>query len=184
MARTEVRGGQILDASVSLTADITGTLPIVNGGTGAATLPTGLLVGAGTGAITAATAGTDYTTPSSTETQTNKREVPRSTTINAPGATPTFDLNSYDEVDFTGLAATITSMTSGKTATLNNGEERMLRFKDNGTGRPITWGADYVSSGVYTLLATTVANKTHYVKLRYDSAATKLVCIGVDPTGY
>ncbi len=35
MARTEVRGGQILDSSVSLTADVTGVLPITNGGTGA-----------------------------------------------------------------------------------------------------------------------------------------------------
>jgi hypothetical protein len=35
MARTEVRGGQILDASVSLTADVTGVLPIANGGTNA-----------------------------------------------------------------------------------------------------------------------------------------------------
>lgn len=36
MARTEVRGGQILDASVSLTADVTGTLPVGSGGTGLA----------------------------------------------------------------------------------------------------------------------------------------------------
>lgn len=35
MARTEVRGGQILDASVSLTADVTGVLPVANGGTNA-----------------------------------------------------------------------------------------------------------------------------------------------------
>ena len=37
MPRTEVRGGQILDATVSLTADVTGVLPILNGGTGSTT---------------------------------------------------------------------------------------------------------------------------------------------------
>lgn len=45
---------------------------IADGGTGVSTLPSGLLKGAGTSAITAATAGTDYVSPSSTETQTNK----------------------------------------------------------------------------------------------------------------
>lgn len=40
MARTEVRGGQILDGSVSLTADVTGILPVANGGNGVSTGPT------------------------------------------------------------------------------------------------------------------------------------------------
>ena len=40
-------------------ADITGTVAVVNGGTGASTL-TGILKGNGTGAFTAAVAGTDY----------------------------------------------------------------------------------------------------------------------------
>ena len=48
--------------AVSLTADVTGTLPVGNGGTGAATL-TGVLKGNGTSALTAATAGTDYVAP-------------------------------------------------------------------------------------------------------------------------
>lgn len=52
MARTEVRGGQILDASVSLTADVTGILPVANGGTGAATQnANNVLLGNGTGAL-------------------------------------------------------------------------------------------------------------------------------------
>jgi hypothetical protein len=42
-------------------------VPITDGGTGASTLPSGLLKGAGTGAITAATAGTDYYAPGSTD---------------------------------------------------------------------------------------------------------------------
>jgi hypothetical protein len=44
-----------------LTTGVTGTLPVANGGTGASTFSSGaLLKGAGTSAITTATAGTDY----------------------------------------------------------------------------------------------------------------------------
>lgn len=58
-------------AAVSLTADVTGTLPVANGGSGAATL-TGILKGNGTSAFSAATVGTDYGTPdASTKTLTN-----------------------------------------------------------------------------------------------------------------
>ncbi len=49
---------------VNLTTQVTGTLPVANGGTGAATL-TGVLKGNGTSAFTAATAGTDYLAPPS-----------------------------------------------------------------------------------------------------------------------
>ena len=48
--------------AVSLTADVSDTLPVANGGSGAATL-TGVLKGNGTSAFTAATAGTDYVAP-------------------------------------------------------------------------------------------------------------------------
>lgn len=45
-----------------LTTGVTGTLPVSNGGTGAATL-TGIVKGNGTGAFTAAVAGTDFVAP-------------------------------------------------------------------------------------------------------------------------
>lgn len=46
-------------AQASLATGVTGTLPVANGGTGATTL-TGIVKGNGTGAMTAAVAGTDY----------------------------------------------------------------------------------------------------------------------------
>jgi hypothetical protein len=46
-------------SGVSLTTQVSGTLPVANGGSGASTL-TGLLKGNGTSAFTAATSGTDY----------------------------------------------------------------------------------------------------------------------------
>lgn len=48
--------------SVRLANDVTGTLPVANGGSGATTL-TGVLKGNGTSAFTAATAGTDFVAP-------------------------------------------------------------------------------------------------------------------------
>lgn len=58
MTRTEVTGSQIKDASVSLTADVTGTLTVANGGTGNATnTANSVLVGNGTGAITGVAPG-------------------------------------------------------------------------------------------------------------------------------
>lgn len=50
--------------TVNLASQVTGTLPVGNGGTGATTL-TGVLKGNGTSAFTAATAGTDYLAPPS-----------------------------------------------------------------------------------------------------------------------
>ena len=56
---------------IGLTTHVSGTLPVANGGTGANTL-TGILKGNGTSAVVAATAGTDYVTPTGVETLTNK----------------------------------------------------------------------------------------------------------------
>jgi hypothetical protein len=50
--------------AVSLNTQVSGTLPVGNGGTGATTL-TGVLKGNGTSAFSAATAGTDYLAPPS-----------------------------------------------------------------------------------------------------------------------
>ncbi len=50
---------------------LSGPISVANGGTGVATL-TGIVKGNGTSAFTAAVAGTDYVSPSSTETLTNK----------------------------------------------------------------------------------------------------------------
>jgi len=83
-------------------ADLSGTLPVGNGGTGATTL-TGVLKGNGTSAFTAAVAGTDYVTPTGTETLTNK-------TLTNP------TVNNYTE----GVVA-IGTVTTSNTLSLTNG---------------------------------------------------------------
>lgn len=60
MVRTELTGAQIKDATVSLTADVTGTLPAANGGTGNATNAlNNVLLGNGTGALQTVAPGTN-----------------------------------------------------------------------------------------------------------------------------
>lgn len=49
-------------SGVDLATQVTGTLPVANGGTGATTL-TGIIKGSGTSALSAATAGTDFVAP-------------------------------------------------------------------------------------------------------------------------
>jgi hypothetical protein len=180
MAVTKLADRQVVE-TIDLTSEVANTLPVGNGGTGVATI-TGLIKGSGTSAFAAATAGTDYLTPGATQTLTATRVNPRSTTINAPGATPTVASDSYDIIAYTGLAAAITSMTSGLTGTPVLGQKLMVGFKDNGTARAITWGASFKSSGVATLLATTAAGKQHWVGLQYDGTAW--ACLAVDATGY
>lgn len=99
-------------------------------------------------------------------------------------ATPSLNTDTTDQLNITALAAAITSMTSGLTGTPRDGQKVMIRIKDNGTARTITWGTSFVSSGGATLLATTVINMTHLIGLIYDSAAAKWVCAAVDAVGY
>jgi hypothetical protein len=102
----------------------------------------------------------------------------------ASSATPAINTDTTDQYEITALAAAITSMTTSLTGTPIDGQTLIIRIKDNGTARAITWGANFVSSGVASLITTTLVSKTHTVGLRYDSAAAKWVCLAADAAGY
>jgi hypothetical protein len=57
------------------------------------------------------------------------------------------------------------------TGTPVQGQKLTFRFKDDGTGRAITWNAIFRAIGV-TLPTTTTANKTIYVGCLYNSTET------------
>lgn len=120
-------------------------------------------------------------TQAATQTLTNKRITQRVFTLGTWAATITINT---DNVDL--YIATLAGSTTfaAPTGTPTDGQKLLIRLKDNGTARAITWNAGFVSSGTATLLATTVANKTHMVGLIYDSATAKWVCNAVDATGY
>lgn len=111
----------------------------------------------------------------------NKKIVPRIGTI-ASTATPSINLDLYDQYNITALAIAITSVTLS--GSFVDGQRLLVRIKDNGTARSITWGASFLNSGVAQLPTTTVVSKTHLVGLIYDAVATKWICVASDVTGY
>lgn len=87
----------------------------------------------------------------------------------ASAAAPTIDVGSYDLISITALNTAITSMSSGISGSPGDGQSLLVRIKDNGTARAITWGASWRAVGV-TLPTATVAGKVHYVGAKYNSA--------------
>lgn len=124
--------------------------------------------------------GVNVPTLTSTDTFTNKRVTRRIGTTTS-SATPSINCNTVDDYHLTAMSAAITGITI--TGTPTDGQELLLRFKDNGTGRAITHGSSFVA-GPAALITTTVATKTHVEIFRYDAVATKWACISSDVNGY
>lgn len=81
--------------------------------------------------------------------------------------TPTFD---DDIVLITAQAAALAL--ANPTGTPINGLGMVIRIKDNGTARAITYGSEYRAIGV-TLPTTTVISKTLYLAMIYNDTDTK-----------
>ena len=110
-----------------------------------------------------------------TDTLTNKRITSRITTITS-SATPTVNTDDCDAVTITALAAAITSMTTNLTGTPTNFQKLIIRIKDNGTARAITWGASFEAKWV-ALPTTTVISKVLTVWFIYDTVTSKRWCV-------
>lgn len=184
MSKTNIRGTQITDASVDLTVDITGVLPVANGGTGLTSpAANSVLLTNGSGAlqtIAPGNSGNVLRSNGSTFVSTSPN-APRVGST-ASNATPSINVDTTDQFNVTALAATVTGITI--TGTPIDGQKLLIRWKDNGTARPITHGSGFMSSGTATMLATTVVGKTHIEGYIYDSVVAKFVCMAVDATGY
>jgi len=102
---------------------------------------------------------------------------PRTNTV-ASHATPTINTDTTDDFTITALAEAITSMTTNLSGTPVNGQKLIIRIKDNGTARAITWGASFASRGA-TLPTTTVLSKYLYVGFIYNSTAAVWDCVSV-----
>lgn len=109
-----------------------------------------------------------------TLTFTNKRITPRVGST-ASSATPTINTDNVDCYSITALATNITSMTTNLSGTPTNFQKLLIRIKDNGSARTISWGSDF-ESGSKDLPTTTEAGKTLLVGLVYDSVDSKWAC--------
>lgn len=115
------------------------------------------------------------TTGSGTATLTNKRIDPRvSSTASASSVTP--DISTFDQYNFTALAAGLTI--NAPTGTPVDGNKLVFRILDNGTARALTWNGTYTAIGV-TLPTTTVVNKTTYVGCIYNANNTRWDVVAV-----
>ena len=103
---------------------------------------------------------------------TNKRITKRVTTI-ASSATPTPDADAADMYVITALAAA--AEFGAPTGTPTQGQTLLIRVKDNGTGRALTYNAIYRT--LVTPATTTVAGKTLYLGFVYNSTDTKWDCV-------
>ena len=70
-------------------------------------------------------------------------------------------------------------MTTNLTGTPVNGDTLIVSITDNGTGRAITWGAKFESSGNVTLPTTTVASTRLDVGFIWNTATSKFRCLAV-----
>lgn len=119
--------------------------------------------------------GTDtFVFQAHTQTLTNKRITERVVTT-TDDATAVIGVDVTDQYQLTAVAnATEFSTTGTPTA----GQKLIIRFKDAGVAKAITWDAVFRAIGV-TLPTTTVANKTTYVGCIYNLTDTKWDAVAV-----
>lgn len=108
------------------------------------------------------------------QTLTNKRISPRIVTA-TDDATAVIDIDVTDQYQLTAVANATTISTTG---TPVNGQKLIIRLKDAGVGKGLTWDAVFRAVGV-TLPTTTVAGKTHYIGCIYNSADSKFDAVAV-----
>lgn len=115
----------------------------------------------------------DYLTETSTNTVSNKR-ITKRVGSSASESTLTINSDSYDAYVVTALAAGCTI--AAPTGTPTQGQPLLIRLKDNGTARALTWNSIFRVVGV-TLPTTTVISKYNYIGAIFNSTDTKWDCI-------
>ena len=118
-----------------------------------------------TNTLTLPTSADTVVARATTDTLTNKRITKRVNTV-ASGTPIAINGDTTDLYTVTALAVAATI--SAPTGTPTNGQELVIRFKDNATARALTWNAIFRSMGA-TLPTTTVLSKTMYCTFMYNS---------------
>jgi hypothetical protein len=127
-----------------------------------------------TGTLTLPTTTDTLVGRSTTDTVTNKRITKRVTSI-ASSATPAPNADTDDMFVITALAADATF--AAPTGVPTEGQQLMVRLKDNGTARTLAFNAAYRFSVDLPFPNTTVASKKLYMGFVYDSSDAKWDCV-------
>lgn len=92
-------------------------------------------------------------------------------TSEASNATPTPNVDTTDVHIITALAAGATF--GAPTGTPTQGQQLIIRIKDNGTARALNWNAAYRASSDLALPTTTILSKTIYLGFIWNSTDSK-----------
>lgn len=176
---TDGSGGLSWSTPSSATGDVTGPASAVDNQIALFNLTTGKVIKAATssgiavltsGVLSTTTAPSgDFVGTTDTQTLTNKRINPRVTSTTST-TTPTPNIANEDMYILTALAGNATF--GSPTGTPVQGNNLVIRIKDNGTSRTLSWNSIYRGIGL-TLPTTTVVNKTMYLGFKYNSTDTK-----------
>ena len=88
----------------------------------------------------------------------------------ATASSITPDLDSYTGIKITALASALTI--NNHTGTASEMDGFIIRIKDNGVSRAITWDTEYRAMGL-TLPTATTANKTMYIGMIWNATDSK-----------
>jgi hypothetical protein len=86
--------------------------------------------------------------------------------------TPVADVDDVVSINAQAVDLTI----AAPSGTPVDGKKLVIRIKDNGSSRNITWNSVYVSAGA-ALPASTVAGSWHHIGLIYNSNISKWMCV-------
>lgn len=118
---------------------------------------------------------TDYVSPDSVDTLTNKTLVPRIGSLTA-STTLTIDSDLYDQFYLTEMTATTTIAVSG---TPENGQKLILGITASTTAQGLVWADNFATSTDLDLPAETVAEKTLFLGFIYNAIKTKWVLLAL-----
>ena len=157
------------DGTVAFISDITGT----NSGTNTGDQTTIVGITGTTAQFNTALTDGDFATLAGTETLTNKRITKRNIVATSYTTSTTINSDATDIYTITAQAGAL--LFNNPTGTPTDGQMVLVRMKDNGTARALTYGTNF-ASGTATLATTTVLSKWLLQLFEWNSTDSKWYC--------